>query len=251
MRRWHVFVAMGLMALFAELNPTNKVLRVVVSPLASTAGETFMANLVGGRWKETAIDGSIRSTYAGKGYWLDGVADTFAATLTQSKVAMLGDSIIAQMVGVQSAMPSPFTGATNLGVSGQTTAQIAARVGSIAASATHVMIEGGVNDYILNNSGAAIVAGYTTMLNAIPSTKRVILLGLPQVDEAVISPADNLTNASINAANAQLITLCNSYPNCIPATAWMTMNRNGKTADGLHFTAASYQDFATAVLTLF
>lgn len=249
MRRF--FLAIGLMALFAQLSPTNKVLSVDVSPSAGTTGATFMASLLGGRWVETAIDGSINGTYAGKGYWLDGVASVFASTITPAKVAMLGDSLIAQMVGVQSAMPAFFPGATNLGVSGQTTAQIAARVSSIAASATHVMIEAGVNDFILNGSGAAIVSGYTTMLNAIPATQRVILLGLPQVDEAVINPADNLTNASINAVNAQLITLCNSYPNCIPATAWMTMNRNGKTADGLHFTAASYQDFATAVLTYF
>lgn len=245
--RWLV----GLMAVFASLSPTNKVLQVVVSPLASTAGETFLTNLLGGRWKETAVNGSVRGAYAGPGYWLNGVADSFASALTQSNVAMLGDSIISQMSGVQAAMPSPFTGATNLGVSGQTTAQIAARVTSITASSTHVMLEGGVNDFILNNSSTAIVPGFTTMLNAIPSTQRVILLGLPQVDEAVVNPANNLTNARINAVNAQLITLCSSYPNCIPATAWMNMNRNGKTADGLHFTAASYQDFATAVLTYF
>ncbi len=131
-------------------------------------------------------------------------------------------------------MQIPFAGAANLGVSGNTVAQINARVGSIPSGATHVVIEGGTNDLLGLGTDAGIIPGYTAMLNAIPSSKKVIVAGIPQVDESLLSAnyLQYLNNTKIAAVNAQLVTLCASYPNCSPAVGLMNLNMSGKTVDG-------------------
>ena len=68
------------------------------------------------------------------------------ANLGPSTLVLLGDSIIDQMRPVQRTLPAPFSRATNLGVSGEVVAQIADQVRSIPTNATHVLVEGGVND---------------------------------------------------------------------------------------------------------
>ena len=57
---------------FAEINDNNIVTQVIV------AGQSFVDSL-GGKWVETAMDGSIRANYAGIGYTYDAAKDAFIA----------------------------------------------------------------------------------------------------------------------------------------------------------------------------
>jgi len=55
---------------FAQVDDNNIVTQVIV------AGQSFVDSL-GGKWVETAMDGSIRANYAGIGYTYDSKADAF------------------------------------------------------------------------------------------------------------------------------------------------------------------------------
>lgn len=200
------------------------------------------------RW--VRIDGgAANSTYIGQLVVHD-MFSAFAYGLLYVSLAMLGDSIIAQIAPHQAGMQVPFAGASNLGVSGNTVAQINARVSSIPAGATHIILEGGTNDLLGLGTDAGIIPGYTAMLNAIPSGKKVIIAGIPQVDESLMSANYllYLNNAKIAAVNAQLVTLCTSYPNCVPATDLMNLSMVGKTTDGIHFNEAGRSAWVAALL---
>jgi hypothetical protein len=67
-----------LMAHFAELDENNIVLRVIVVPDEHELyGELWCNNLLGGRWKQTSYNGTIRKNYAGAGYTYDTARDAF------------------------------------------------------------------------------------------------------------------------------------------------------------------------------
>ena len=57
---------------FAQVDDNNIVTQVIV------AGQSFVDSL-GGKWVETAMDGSIRHNYAGIGYTYDAAKDAFIA----------------------------------------------------------------------------------------------------------------------------------------------------------------------------
>jgi len=78
------------MAHFAELDENNIVKRVVVigngvptsdGPLGENDmhpdGETYVANLLGGRWKQTSYNNEFRKEYAGIGNYYDEEKDVF------------------------------------------------------------------------------------------------------------------------------------------------------------------------------
>ena len=78
------------MAHFAELDENNIVKRVVVigngvptsdGPLGENDmhpdGETYTANLLGGRWKQTSYNHNFRKEYAGIGFTYDAAKDKF------------------------------------------------------------------------------------------------------------------------------------------------------------------------------
>ena len=110
------------------------------------------------------------------------------ARADSSPLVLLGDSIIQQMAPVQSTLPAPFARATNLGVSGEVVAEIAAQVRSIPTMATRVLVEGGVNDLAGGGSASDVIKGYASILHSIPSDKRIIVVGILPVDEALIPP---------------------------------------------------------------
>jgi len=68
--------------LFAEIKD-GKVLRVIVvdpkDVLDETTGVAFCKRLLGGNWKQTYPDGSIRKHYAGIDYTFDTKKDAFIA----------------------------------------------------------------------------------------------------------------------------------------------------------------------------
>ena len=66
------------MAHFAELNASNIVLRVIVVADEHEAdGENWCNNLLGGTWKQTSYNETIRKNYAGAGYTYDLAKDAF------------------------------------------------------------------------------------------------------------------------------------------------------------------------------
>jgi hypothetical protein len=75
------------MAHFAELDPNNVVLRVIVVANADTSsldgtekeyiGAAFCERLFGGTWKQTSYNSTFRKNYAGIGYLYDSQRDAF------------------------------------------------------------------------------------------------------------------------------------------------------------------------------
>lgn len=195
-----------------------------------------------GKWRELRI-----ADQAKPWSWLS-VNTALSSTFS---VSMLGDSMIAQMVGVQGSMPAPFASAQLLGVSGTTTTQIRSQVANISSGSNRVVVEGGINNFAFGTVNQ-IVTDYQAIIESIPSSKQVIVIGIIPNDEAqlrISRPNDTQTNAQIAAINAQLVTLCNSYPNCTPALGVMSMTMTGLTIDGLHLSsAASYQAVLSRVI---
>ena len=75
------------MAHFAEIDPNNVVLRVVVVSNKDTSdangvekehiGAAFLEKLLGGTWVQTSYNGNKRKNYAGAGYTYDAAIDAF------------------------------------------------------------------------------------------------------------------------------------------------------------------------------
>jgi hypothetical protein len=68
------------MAHFAELDQSNKVLRVIVVPNeVESFGEQWCTDLLGGTWKQTSYNANIRDKYAAIGDTYDPVNDIFVS----------------------------------------------------------------------------------------------------------------------------------------------------------------------------
>lgn len=68
------------MAHFAEIDSSNKVVRVIVVADEHEAdGANWCHNLLGGIWLQTSYTNRIRKQYAGIGYTYDADADQFVA----------------------------------------------------------------------------------------------------------------------------------------------------------------------------
>ena len=160
-------------------------------------------------------------------------------------VCMLGDSITSQFSSYLSSMDPPYRFMNLQGVSGNTMSQIAARVGSVPGGITHLIVEGGTNDLFGLADASGIIPGYTTILNAIPQSVRVIVMGVAPFDATQLNTSwggsVGLLDAShVNAVHFDLIDLCASYKNAVPAMASMLGNQNGLTSDGIHAAGVAY-----------
>jgi hypothetical protein len=70
------------MSHFAELDDTNKVIRVLVGDNNDPAGDEgyqWLIDNLGGTWVKTSYNGNIRKNYAGIGYTYDAERDAFIA----------------------------------------------------------------------------------------------------------------------------------------------------------------------------
>ena len=77
------------MAHFAEIGEDNIVLRVIVvsnddckdaeGNESEAVGAEFCRNLLGGTWKQTSYNGTIRDRYAGTGYKYDSALNAYIA----------------------------------------------------------------------------------------------------------------------------------------------------------------------------
>lgn len=155
-------------------------------------------------------------------------------------VAFIGDSIIAQF---GTGWATDFGGALNLGGSGQTTAQILARIGNIPPGVRTVYIEGGVNNYFRGDP-TEIPADYAKMIAGIPKGTNIRVIGILPINEAINHadrPQSSITNAQILAADAEIANVCAAAGNCA-----MVRQPFGKslpvsaTVDGLHLNASGY-----------
>ena len=73
------------MAHFAELDDTNKVIRVLVTDNNDPNGDEgyqFLLDTFGGTWVKTSYSGKIRYNFAGAGYTYDPIDDAFIAPAT-------------------------------------------------------------------------------------------------------------------------------------------------------------------------
>ena len=69
------------MSHWAEIDESNKVIRVLVGDNNEPdEGEAFM-NSLGGTWVKTSYNGTIRYNYAGVGYEYDPIDDAFIAPI--------------------------------------------------------------------------------------------------------------------------------------------------------------------------
>jgi hypothetical protein len=74
------------MAHFAELDDTNKVIRVLVTNNDDANGDEgyqFLIDTFGGTWVKTSYNATIRYNYAGIGYTYDPVDDAFIAPMPE------------------------------------------------------------------------------------------------------------------------------------------------------------------------
>lgn len=70
------------MSHWAELDETNKVIRVLVGDNNDSAGDegySWLIENLGGTWVKTSYNGNIRYNYAGVGYTYDPIDDAFIA----------------------------------------------------------------------------------------------------------------------------------------------------------------------------
>jgi hypothetical protein len=70
------------MSHWAELDETNKVLRVLVGDNNDPAGDegySWLIENLGGNWVKTSYNGTIRYNFAGIGYTYDPIDDAFIA----------------------------------------------------------------------------------------------------------------------------------------------------------------------------
>lgn len=69
------------MAHYAELDSNNKVIRVIVVDNiydeTEEQGIAFCQSLLGGNWKKTSYNATIRKNFAGPGYYYDPIRDAF------------------------------------------------------------------------------------------------------------------------------------------------------------------------------
>jgi hypothetical protein len=85
------------MAIFAEINENQTVLRVlIVPPEHAHRGQAYLAEdlSLAGTWVETTMDGSVHGRYAGIGRVFDDLLLTFANTLSYSKLRFNDDDLV-------------------------------------------------------------------------------------------------------------------------------------------------------------
>jgi lysophospholipase L1-like esterase len=157
-----------------------------------------------------------------------------------SQVVFLGDSIIAGM-DVSAVAPN----AVNMGVSGNRTAAILARVDKVPADATAIVLEGGINDLRKGWWYNQVAANYQKILARLPRGARIYLVGVLPLDETHL----NLRwwfvdNRKIADVNADLAALCRRYPNCVVIPPLPALGPNDTVGDGVHPNAAGYAKIA-------
>lgn len=80
------------MSHWAEIDETNKVIRVLVGDNNDPAGDegySWLINNLGGTWIKTSYNGNIRYNFAGIGFTYDHIDDAFIAPMPCSHDELL------------------------------------------------------------------------------------------------------------------------------------------------------------------
>lgn len=155
------------------------------------------------------------------------------------RVVFLGDSITASW-DVDSVTP----GSISFGIGGETTPQLASRIGkfNFTHTARGVVVAIGTNDIRRSIAIGDSEAAIRTVLDNI--SVPVIVSGIHPVGAP---EPDN--NAKIGQRNAMLESVCAEYQNCTfsPSPFASPLEAQYHTGDGLHLNAAGYSVWAPAV----
>lgn len=127
----------------------------------------------------------------------------------------------------------------NLGIGGETSAQLAVRVGDYASleRAAVIVVLTGLND-VLRGRAADLAASLRRLLAALPPGTPLLLTSLPRLAPA--SPAGRAHGDAVARANEIIATLCRARPGCrlVDLHHAMTAPAALMEADGIHLNPA-------------
>jgi lysophospholipase L1-like esterase len=160
-------------------------------------------------------------------------------------VVIFGDSVLASVTERQFGFPI-----INQSVGLLRTQQIAHIIRNFKQARSFrltggVILEGGVNDLILNGDDKGIVDYYSEMFFAIPDNVSITLIGIVQINEKA-TKRFGITQAQIAHVNSALAKLCTPRPRCKMVTPWDTAPPEF-VSDGLHLTEAGMEAVGQAV----
>jgi lysophospholipase L1-like esterase len=185
--------------------------------------------------------------------------ESSASPHSSIRVAIVGDSIVGQMMDMAAEMPGPLRSAVYISVGGNaTTAQIAGRIRTIPPGTTHVIIEGGINDLASSDrksldEGSAldlIAANYDRMLQRLPPDMPVHIFGILPIEPAKLKAElrDKLSQGLIDDTNFEISMTFDKYANCTMAEDVQAMDMTGLTIDGIHPNAAGFRALARVLM---
>jgi lysophospholipase L1-like esterase len=160
-------------------------------------------------------------------------------------VVIFGDSVMASMTEKQIGLPI-----INQSVGLLITQQISHVVRNFKQARSFsltrgVILEGGVNDLILNGDEKSIFGSYVEMFAAIPNGVPITLIGIVHINDAA-TRRFGITNEQIDRVDTALTQYCVSRPKCRVVKPWDIAPPEFVT-DGLHLTEAGMNAVGQAV----
>jgi lysophospholipase L1-like esterase len=135
-----------------------------------------------------------------------------------------------------------------MGVNGNRTAAILARIDKVPADAAAVVLEGGINDLRKGRGWyGEVVANYQQILARLPRGARIYLVGVLPLDETHLSLRWwFVDNRKIAEVNAELAALCRRHPNCVVIPPLPALGPRDTIGDGVYPNAVGYAKIAAA-----
>ena len=177
----------------------------------------------------------------------------FFVDLPGKPIAIVGDSVVSQMLPLQYRLPFPLSDAENNGISGATSLTILNILPQIIERRRKIIIiEGGVNDF-RNNLIAETAANYDKIIRLIQPETIILVVGiLPLETDVLIGEYRQvMSNEKIRAVNAEIALRCEKYANCRYLNHLESLPMRGMTTDGLHLNESGYQLIGSAIREVF
>jgi lysophospholipase L1-like esterase len=171
------------------------------------------------------------------------VDERYADLPRHAAVVMLGDSITA-FADWNALLPS--FDIVNRGISGDTTAGVLKRIGSIVAMRPHcIAVMLGINDIMLGRDLQQTVGDYETIISQLASSATTVLA------QSTLLPEKDFTRfrQPVIQLNQSIETICRQSSDCRYIDLNPTLASSGtiETVDGIHLTPKSYRLWATAI----
>lgn len=160
-------------------------------------------------------------------------------------VVIFGDSVMAYMTEKQIGFPI-----INQSVGLLKTQQIANIIRNFKQARSFyltrgVILEGGINDLILNGDEKTIFSSYAEMFATIPNSTPIFLIGIVHISGAG-SSRFGVTNEQIDRINSELFKYCAGRPKCKAVKLW-DIAPSDFVIDGLHLTDAGMKEIGRAL----